>query len=32
MIGVEAGLNLSERVITTGATLVKDGWQVQIIR
>ena len=32
MIGVKAGLNLSERVITTGATLVKDGWQVQIIR
>jgi RND family efflux transporter MFP subunit len=32
MIGVKAGLNLNERVITTGATLVKDGWQVQIIR
>ena len=32
MIGVKAGLNLSERVITTGATLVKDGWQVQVIR
>jgi RND family efflux transporter MFP subunit len=32
MIGVKAGLNLSERVITTGATLIKDGWQVQIIR
>jgi RND family efflux transporter MFP subunit len=32
MIGVKAGLSLSERVITTGATLVKDGWQVQVIR
>ncbi len=32
MIGVKAGLSLSERVISTGATLVKDGWQVQVIR
>ncbi len=32
MIGVKAGLNLNERVITTGATLVRDGWQVQMIR
>lgn len=32
MIGVKAGLNLGERVITTGATLIRDGWQVQVIR
>ena len=32
MIGVKSGLNLGERVIATGATLVEDGWQVQIIR
>ncbi len=32
MIGVKAGLDLNERVITTGSTLVKDGWQVQVIR
>jgi multidrug efflux pump subunit AcrA (membrane-fusion protein) len=31
-IGVKTGLSLGERVITTGATLVKDGYQVQIIR
>ncbi len=32
MIGVKSGLDLNERVITTGSTLVKDGWQVQVIR
>ena len=32
LIGVKAGLSLSELVITRGATLVKDGWQVQVIR
>jgi multidrug efflux system membrane fusion protein len=31
MVGVKSGLGPAERVITTGATLVKDGWQVQII-
>jgi multidrug efflux pump subunit AcrA (membrane-fusion protein) len=31
-IGVKSGLNLTERVITTGATLVKDGWEVKVIR
>ncbi len=31
MVGVKAGLNLNERIITTGATLIKDGWQVQVI-
>ena len=32
LVGVKAGLNLNERVITTGATLIKDGWPVQVIR
>jgi RND family efflux transporter MFP subunit len=32
LVGVKAGLNLNERVITTGATLVQDGLQVQVIR
>ncbi len=32
MVGVKTGLNLNERVITTGATLIKEGWQVQVIR
>ncbi len=32
MIGVKTGLNPTDRVITTGATQVKDGWEVKIIR
>ncbi len=31
MIGVKSGLSLTDRIITTGSTLVKDGSQVQII-
>ncbi len=32
MIGVKTGLSPTDRIITTGATLVKDGWEVRIIR
>jgi multidrug efflux system membrane fusion protein len=30
-IGVKSGLSLNDRVIATGASLVKDGEQVQVI-
>ncbi len=32
LIAVKAGLNPADRIITTGATLVKDGWEVKVIR
>ncbi len=32
MIGVKTGLDQADRVITTGATLIKDGWEVKVIR
>ena len=31
MIGVNGGLKFGERVVTTGATLVKSGAQVRVI-
>jgi len=32
LIGVKAGLNPADRVITTGATLLKDGWEIKVIK
>jgi hypothetical protein len=32
LIAVKAGLSPADRVITTCATLVKDGWEVKVIK